>query len=308
MKTSLVFKWALTFLLFIAAIGSSQFDSYAQKPGRSIKMNQADTLRKKSTAGKIRLNRNSKANRNTVSDSLRASKPLKVVHKTKKKNSTKFSLPDSTELNAIKTLHLLQFKSKHDTSNYFVILFPGDGGWRDVMNTVTKGLNQQGLNVVGFNTIPYFRKKRNPREVALDIQLVMDYYMKLWHKKNVVLGGYSFSAEVIPFAYNAMDQDYQARVLQLILLAPSLLADFKVGTLFIYPASKSTPLLPELKKIDPAKMLIICDGVKESLCRTMPEINNLDIIHFSCNHWFVGYKKEVANIISERLELLKSAK
>ena len=204
------------------------------------------------------------------------------------------------------SLHLLQFKCKIDTASYFVILFPGDGGWRDVMNTVTKALNQQGIDVVGFNTLPYFRKKRNPRQVAEDIQLVMNYYMKLWKKKSVVLGGYSFSAEVIPFAYNAMDPDYKVKVLHLILLAPSLLADFKVGTLFIYPASHSIPLIPELNKIDPGKMLIICDGVKESLCRSLPNQNNFDIVHFNCNHWFVGYKKDVAIVIYKRLEKLKN--
>lgn len=221
---------------------------------------------------------------------------------------TRVKLPDSTMVNAIKTLHLLQFKSPHDTARYFVILFPGDGGWRDVMNTVTKSLNEQGISVVGFNTVPYFRKKRNPREVALDIQLVMDYYSRLWNKKSVVIGGYSFSAEVIPFAYNAMDPAYRSKILHLILLAPSLLADFKIGTLFIYPTSKSTPLLPELKKIDPGKMLIICDGIKESLCPSLSGYSDLDIVHFACNHWFVGYRKEVALVISERLETLRNPK
>ena len=268
-----------------------------------------DSLRKSTYPDKKSLRKEQKIIAASAAGNKQVAPAPKPSHKTKVKYSQKVNLPDSTELNAIKTLHLLQFKSHADTSAYFVILFPGDGGWRDVMNTVTKGLNQQGINVVGFNTIPYFRKKRNPREVALDIQLVMDYYSKLWHKKSVVLGGYSFSAEVIPFAYNAMDKAYQARVLHLILLAPSLLADFKVGTLFIYPASRSTPLMPELRKIDPSKMLIICDGVKESLCRTLPaDADNFDIIHFSCNHWFVGYKKEVTKVISERLETLKSSR
>jgi type IV secretory pathway VirJ component len=204
----------------------------------------------------------------------------------------------------LEKLPLLRFNSKDDTANYFVILFPGDGGWRDVMNTVTKGLTQRGVNVVGFNTLPYFRKKKTPSQIASDIQKVMDHYIKVWNKKYVVLGGYSFSAEMLPFAYNAMDSKYQAKILQLILLAPSHLADFKVGTLFIYPASHSTPLLPELEKINPNKMLIICDGVKESICRTMPYENPFNIVYFKCNHWFVGYKKEVAQVITEQLKEL----
>lgn len=246
--------------------------------------------------------------KNPVHQAADTLKAAAAKHFPKHDRPTKVKLPDSTMVNAIKTLHLLQFKSPHDTARYFVILFPGDGGWRDVMNTVTKSLNEQGISVVGFNTVPYFRKKRNPREVALDIQLVMDYYSRLWNKKSVVIGGYSFSAEVIPFAYNAMDPAYRNKILHLILLAPSLLADFKIGTLFIYPTSKSTPLLPELKKIDPGKMLIICDGIKESLCPSLSGYSDLDIVHFACNHWFVGYRKEVALVISERLETLKNPK
>jgi type IV secretory pathway VirJ component len=206
----------------------------------------------------------------------------------------------------LQKLPLLRFNSKNDTANYFVILFPGDGGWRDVMNTVTKGLTQRGVNVVGFNTLPYFKKKKTPAQIAADIQKVMDYYLDVWNKKYVVLGGYSFSAEMLPFAYNSMDPKYQAKILQLILLAPSHLADFKVS-LFIYPASRSTPLLPELKKIDPNKMLIICDGVKESICRTMPYANPFNIVYFKCNHWFVGYKKEVAQVITEQLGVVNEA-
>jgi len=207
----------------------------------------------------------------------------------------------------LEKLPLLRFNSKNDTANYFVILFPGDGGWRDVMNTVTKGLTQRGVNVVGFNTLPYFRKKKSPAQIAADIQKVMDHYMKVWNKKYVVLGGYSFSAEMLPFAYNAMEIKYQERILQLILLAPSHLADFRVGTLFMYPASHSTPLLPELQKIDPNKMLIICDGVKGSICRTMPHENPFNLVYFKCNHWFVGYKKEVAQVITEQLGMVNKS-
>ena len=207
----------------------------------------------------------------------------------------------------IEKLPLLRFNSKNDTANYFVILFPGDGGWRDVMNTVTKGLTQRGVNVVGFNTLPYFRKKKTPAQVAADIQKVMDYYTTVWNKKYVVLGGYSFSAEMLPFAYNSLDPKYQEKILQIILLAPSHLADFKVS-LFVYPASHSIPLLPELNKIDPNKMLIICDGVKESICRTMPYENPFNIVYFKCNHWFVGYKKEVAQVITEQLGVVNQSK
>lgn len=203
-------------------------------------------------------------------------------------------------------LPLLRFNSKNDTADYFVILFPGDGGWRDVMNTVTKGLTGRGVNVVGFNTLPYFRKKKTAAQVASDIQKVMDYYMSVWNKKYVVLGGYSFSAEMLPFAYNALESSYQSKILQIILLAPSHLADFKVS-LFIYPASHSTPLIPELKKIPPEKMLIICDGVKESVCKSMPYENPFNIVYFKCNHWFVGYKKEVAQVITEQLELVNKS-
>jgi len=207
----------------------------------------------------------------------------------------------------LEKLPLLRFNSKNDTANYFVILFPGDGGWRDVMNTVTKGLMQRGVNVVGFNTLPYFRKKKSPAQIASDIEKVMDHYMTVWKKKYVVLGGYSFSAEMLPFAYNAMDVKYQDKILQLILLAPSHLADFKIGTLFMYPASRSTPLLPELQKIDPNKMLIICDGVKGSICRTMPDANSFNLVYFKCNHWFVGYKKEVAQVITEQLGIMNKS-
>jgi type IV secretory pathway VirJ component len=101
----------------------------------------------------------------------------------------------------LQDLPLLRFEATNSKSDYFIFLLPGDGGWRDFIDYLSNYMSGSGINVVGFNTIPYFNHKRTPKEIALDIQRVITNFSAAWGKKKVILAGYSFGAEILPFVY-----------------------------------------------------------------------------------------------------------
>lgn len=86
----------------------------------------------------------------------------------------------------------------------FAIMFSGDGGWALLDRAVTAELAKNGLPSVGWDSLSYFWKPRQPDEVALDLEQVLRNYMASWKKARIVLIGYSFGADVLPATINRL--------------------------------------------------------------------------------------------------------
>ena len=76
-----------------------------------------------------------------------------------------------------------------------VIFYTGDGGWRPYDEQLADSLNNLNIPVLGINSLDYFRKRRTPAECADDITSVIYSHLEKWHKKSIIIIGYSFGAE-----------------------------------------------------------------------------------------------------------------
>ncbi len=225
-----------------------------------------------------------------------------------KRNQTKeigleYALKPAFKKDNLQDLPLLRFESKKVAADYFIIMLPGDGGWRDFIDYLSNYLSGNGINVVGLNTIPYFNNVRKPAEIAHDMQRIMNNFSEVWGKKKVVLAGYSFGAEILPFIYNRLDSNYKARVICLTMIAPSNLADFKVSPIYYYNPSKSLAVLPELQKIRNVRTLIFCDRQKKSLCNYTNSKDPFDMVPLEYGHLFTGKFRQVSATITARMIL-----
>ena len=198
-------------------------------------------------------------------------------------------------------LSLSMYPNDSSRSDYFVILIPGDGGWMDFTTEIAAVCSRRGVPVVGFSTVPYFIERKTPKQVAVDIQRVIRNFSHVWHKKKVILAGYSLGAEIMPFIYNALDKEYKKKVIRYAIIAASNEASFWVSPNYKYRHEEMMPVMPELKKADTAKLLILCDNTKESLCRYLPENHHYQIVQLSDGHEFVGRWNHYANIIADKI-------
>jgi type IV secretory pathway VirJ component len=199
-------------------------------------------------------------------------------------------------------LPLLKFEAKVNRKNFFVIFFPGDGGWRDVVDYMSKHLADNGINVVGFNTIPYFSNIKSPEKIAIDIERIITNFSSIWKIDSVVLGGYSFGAEILPFIYNHLDSISKKKVKKMFMLAPSNMADFKVSPIYYYPSANSKPVLPEMKKIDSKLFLIFCDRYRETICKCISPQSPYTIIKLNYGHLFIRHFKDISNAVLFQLK------
>jgi len=106
------------------------------------------------------------------------------------------------------------------------VLLSGDGGWAVTDKGLAESLSKGGIPVVGWNSLRYFIRRKKPDQVARDLERVLRVYLPLWHKEKVVLIGYSFGADVMPFLVTRLPPDLAAKVSLTVLMGPTGTADF----------------------------------------------------------------------------------
>jgi type IV secretory pathway VirJ component len=130
---------------------------------------------------------------------------------------------------AVKNLPLIIYPPTIPNPKGLAVIYAGDGGWRDLDKRVADFLNKEGYGVVGVDTLRYFWNEKSPREMGDDLEAIVQRYGTDWKIKKVLLGGYSFGADVIPFAWPRLSRQVRDQVKLMALLGLSKTADFEVS-------------------------------------------------------------------------------
>lgn len=170
-------------------------------------------------------------------------------------------------------LPLVEVPSAVPGRDELAVLLTGDGGWAETDRGLSAALAKGGIPVVGWNSLRYFLRTKNPAVAARDLELILRGYLERWHKEKAVLIGYSFGADVIPFLANRLPPELADRVSLIVLLGPTGRADFHfhVTSLLGKEAKDSLPSLPEIERLR-GKPLLCVQGIgeKNSFCPQLP--------------------------------------
>lgn len=140
------------------------------------------------------------------------------------------------------------------TEDTLAIVYSGDGGWRDIDKEVGSYLQDQGIPVVGVDSLHYFWSERDPQQTADDLARMIQFYTKRFKVKHVVLIGYSFGADVLPASYNRLKQPDKDKIVQMSLLSLSQKVDYVISVMGWLGASsegKGGDPINDLKSINP---------------------------------------------------------
>jgi type IV secretory pathway VirJ component len=170
------------------------------------------------------------------------------------------------------------------------IVLSGDGGWRDLDKTIAEQLQSDGVSVVGWDSLRYFWSQKSPEQTARDLSAVIDHYVSRWGASKVALVGYSFGADVLPFAYDRLSPEAKKRVVLLSLLGLATAADFEIrvaGWLGEPPSKNALPTEPALAAIDPT-MIQCFYGANEddSACPFLLQNHETEVIRTAGGHHF----------------------
>lgn len=207
--------------------------------------------------------------------------------------------PRAPDEEDVSDLPLVELPAAHP-STLLAIVVSGDGGWRDLDKTIAHDLQGWGVSVVGIDSLRYFWSKKTPAQTAHDLARVIRSYSARWRAKSVALIGYSFGADVLPFAYNRLPEPLRARVALMALLGFAPAADFEIrvtGWLGMPPSADALPVRPEMAKVPPG--LVQCFYGADETDTMCPELAKSGIaeIRTDGSHHFGGHYEHLAHVI-----------
>jgi type IV secretory pathway VirJ component len=154
----------------------------------------------------------------------------------------------------------------------FAILLSGDGGWASIDREVSGVLAEGGLPVVGLDSLRYFWKSRTPDGAARDLERVARAYFVKWGKERVILAGYSWGANVLPFLATRLPAALKERVSLVVLIAPTREAafEFHIADWLGGNPANAYPVLPEIRRMGGTPILCFSGAdEKDSPCREL---------------------------------------
>jgi len=178
-------------------------------------------------------------------------------------------------------------------SDELAILLTGDGGWAGLDQELAARLAASGVPTVGFNSLKYFWTERSPEETAKDVARVMRHYLAAWNKQRVLLVGYSFGADVLPFVVNRLSPDLRMRVATVSLLGLDSNASFEIRIAdWVGSDESGPPTKPEVAAIGGVPVLCIYgEGETDSICPGLPktpEHTRIALAEVGKGHHFSG--------------------
>ncbi|MFM0212800.1 virulence factor family protein [Paraburkholderia sediminicola] len=194
----------------------------------------------------------------------------------------------STSDDDLSDLPLIELPAAHP-NGLMAVVISGDGGWRDLDKTISLALQKDGVSVIGVDSLRYFWSEKTPAQTSRDLARIMQTYGSRWHAEHIALVGYSFGADVMPFAYSRLPEAQRAKVSLIALLGFAPDADFqiRVGGWLGMPASdKALKVQPELSRVPPA--IVQCfygEDEKDTLCPALTH-TGVEVIRTSGDHHF----------------------
>lgn len=201
-------------------------------------------------------------------------------------------------------LPLIEQPSTHgDAILPLVLLLTGDGGWAGLDRGMAAELGARGLPVVGLSTLKYYWKARTPEESARDVARVINHYLAAWKRQRVVLVGYSFGANVLPFIVNRLPPEMRARIAGVALLGLDLNTSFEIRVSGWLPGASigEQPVRPEIDKLTGLRaMCLYGKGETHDPCATFAG-ETLHAVTVGSGHHFSGAYAQLADTVLQGL-------
>jgi type IV secretory pathway VirJ component len=202
----------------------------------------------------------------------------------------------------VSSLPIVPYFTK-STQKTFVLYLTGDGGENSFSRSLMEAVNSKGYPAVLFNSQKYFWSKKTPERTTLDVEKVIRYYQTRWKVKNIIIIGYSFGADVVPFISTRLSKDLFVSVRNIVLMSPSELTDFEVHVAQLFGKAKKSgsSVIAEINKLD-QKPLLIIQGINEpeKIESTSLKVT-YKLVGLKGGHRYASDTSEVADAIFDNL-------
>ena len=209
---------------------------------------------------------------------------------------------DRTDAQALDDLPLIELPQPGDGGPVLAIVMSGDGGWANIDKDIGNALVEEGVAVIGWNSLRYFWNARTPEVMSADLARVMEHYRSAWNKPRVLLVGFSLGADVLPFMVSRLPPSLRESLVGMTLLSPSRSVDFQfhIGNWLHSGGGSTHDTAAEIAGIEGLPVLCIYgedDG--EGPCPTLRSRPATTVIGLPGDHHFDGDYATVTRLVRE---------
>ena len=194
-------------------------------------------------------------------------------------------------------LPLTIWQGKADRPMVFYI--SGDGGMNKFSTSLCADINKAGYQVTAMDARNYFWHKKTPEQTASDISRYLEREMELFTNPRIVLVGYSFGADVMPFVVNRMPFPMKEKLASVVLLSPSTSTDFEIHLTDFFGGNskRAMEVLPAINAMDIPKAAIIFGSEETGYAKGRVTLRNCMLVTIHGNHHYDGNIQKAASVI-----------
>lgn len=178
-----------------------------------------------------------------------------------------------------------------------VLYITGDGGWDNFSKDLGNQFATDGFSVVALNALKYFWTKKNPEEASQAVTALIEHYSTKFNKEKIVLCGYSFGADVLPFIFNRLPEEIKEKVTCIQLLSPSVYTDFAIHFSYLFMTNKLS-VAKEVQKINKPVICFYGEDEEEKPLKNI-RMPNFKVIFLNGKH---HYENSFAEIVAKGIE------
>lgn len=192
--------------------------------------------------------------------------------------------------------------ANHDKPLIFYI--SGDGGLNKFSNSLCEKLHDKGFDVIALNAKSYFWDKKTPAKTAADVASLLKQKLNGRKNQQVVMIGYSFGADVLPFILNRFSKDLDDKVLVSFLMASSGNTDFEIHWSDIFGGNekRSMDVVSEINKLQDEKVVILTASDDKTLDVKRVTLKRFTREVLPGGHHFDGDTDEIVRVILKNLD------
>ncbi|MCW2361662.1 MULTISPECIES: virulence factor family protein [Sphingobium] len=171
-------------------------------------------------------------------------------------------------------LTLVQAATTPTQRDLMAIIYSGDGGWASIDRDVASQLAAAGIPVVGVDSLEYFWTARTPAGAGRDLAALIETFSERWGRARVLLIGYSFGADALPFMVDALPPAIRSKIERVSLLGLSSTADFQfhLSSWLDVGDSGGLPTIPAITRLRGlAVQCVRGQDEDESACGKIPQ-------------------------------------
>ncbi|RTL58423.1 MAG: hypothetical protein EKK37_08790 [Sphingobacteriales bacterium] len=204
----------------------------------------------------------------------------------------------------INTLPAKIIASNKDTTKPVLLYISGDGGWNKFSTQLIQEFSNAGYPVIALNAKAYFWERKTPQQTGADIQALLKKNVNEWKRSKVLLLGYSFGADVMPFVYNNIGEEWRKKITYQVLLSPSPKTDFEVhvSEMLGYRRKNGRSVVDEINKTTTCQFLFLFGEDDDNFPMSELKIRNYKNITLPGGHHFDNNVNELVNKIRQELK------